>query len=52
MLRPTCLDALFQPRAQASFRVTLTHNNYCRYWNFSQLSVAYACCLGLGPDLP
>ena len=27
-------------------------NNRCRYWNINQLSISYALCLGLGPDLP
>ena len=27
-------------------------NNYHRYWNINQLSISYALCLGLGPDLP
>ena len=27
-------------------------NNYYRYWNINQLSISYALCLGLGPDLP
>ena len=27
-------------------------NNCCRYWNINQLSISYALCLGLGPDLP
>ena len=27
-------------------------NNHYRYWNICQLSISYALCLGLGPDLP
>ena len=27
-------------------------NNFYRYWNINQLSIPYALCLGLGPDLP
>ena len=27
-------------------------NNHYRYWNICQLSISYAPCLGLGPDLP
>ena len=27
-------------------------NNSHRYWNVNQLSISYALCLGLGPDLP
>ena len=27
-------------------------NNSHRYWNINQLSISYALCLGLGPDLP
>ena len=27
-------------------------NDCCRYWNINQLSISYAPCLGLGPDLP
>ena len=27
-------------------------NKHHRYWNINQLSISYALCLGLGPDLP
>ena len=27
-------------------------NKHYRYWNINQLSISYALCLGLGPDLP
>ena len=27
-------------------------NDFYRYWNINQLSISYALCLGLGPDLP
>ena len=30
----------------------LRSNNHYRYWNICQLSISYALCLGLGPDLP
>lgn len=30
----------------------LRSNNPYRYWNICQLSISYALCLGLGPDLP
>ena len=50
--QPTGFDAHFQSCAQASFCVTPSLNDCKRYWNFNQLSIAYAFCLGLGPDLP
>ena len=31
---------------------SIAQNNYYRYWNINQLSISYALCLGLGPDLP
>ena len=50
--QPTAFDALFHPRAQAPCCVTPSSNGSMRYRNFCLLSIAYACCLGLGPDLP
>ena len=35
-----------------SFCVTPSSNGFRWYWNFNQLSIAYAIRLGLGPDLP
>ena len=35
-----------------SFCVTPSSNGLRWYWNFNQLSIAYAIRLGLGPDLP
>ena len=51
-LQPTAFDALFQPRAQVPCCVTPSSINFMQYRNFRLLSIAYACCLGLGPDLP
>ena len=51
-LQPTTFDALFQPRAQTPCCVTPSSINFMQYRNFRLLSIAYACCLGLGPDLP
>ena len=39
----SCLPALLSHRRS---------NNHYRYWNICQLSISYAPCLGLGPDLP
>ena len=50
--QPTAFDALFQSRAQAPCCVTPSSSNSMQYRNFCLLSIAYACCLGLGPDLP
>ena len=50
--QPTAFDALFHPRAQAPSCVTPSSSDALWYWNFCQLSFAYALCLGLGPDLP
>ena len=50
--RPAAFDALFQPRARTAPCVTPSSNGSMRYRNFRLLSFAYACCLGLGPDLP
>ena len=52
LLRPAAFDALFQPRARTAPCVTPSSNGPMRYRNFRLLSFAYACCLGLGPDLP
>ena len=48
----TAFDAHFQSRAQAPCCVTPSSNNIMQYRNFRLLSIAYALCLGLGPDLP
>ena len=50
--RPAAFDALFQSRARTAPCVTPSSNGPMRYRNFRLLSFAYACCLGLGPDLP
>ena len=50
--RPAAFDALFQSRARTAPCVTPSSNGSMRYRNFCLLSIAYACCLGLGPDLP
>ena len=50
--KPTAFDALFHSRAQLPSCVTPSSNEDARYWNFRQLSIAYAFRLGLGPDLP
>ena len=50
--QPTGFDAHFQSCAQASFCVTPSLYDCKRYRNFRLLSIAYAFCLGLGPDLP
>ena len=50
--QPTAFDALYQSRAQLPSCVTPSSNEVARYWNFRQLSIAYAFRLGLGPDLP
>ena len=50
--RPAAFDALFQSRARTAPCVTPSSNGSMRYRNFRLLSFAYACCLGLGPDLP
>ena len=51
-LQPTAFDTPFQPRAQSPCCVTPSSINFMQYRNFRLLSIAYACCLGLGPDLP
>ena len=51
-IQPTAFDAHFQSCAQAPCCVTPSSNGSMRYRNFCLLSIAYACCLGLGPDLP
>ena len=48
--KPTAFDTLFQSRAQLPSCVTPSSNEDARYWNFRQLSIAYAFRLGLGPD--
>ena len=50
--QPTAFDVLFQSHAQAPCCVTPSSSNFMQYRNFRLLSIAYACCLGLGPDLP
>ena len=50
--QPTAFDRHFQSPAQAPCCVTPSSNGSMRYRNFRLLSIAYACCLGLGPDLP
>ena len=50
--QPTAFDRLFQSPAQVPCCVTPSSNGSMRYRNFRLLSIAYACCLGLGPDLP
>ena len=50
--QPTAFDALFHSRAPAPCCVTPSSNDSLQYRNFCLLSIAYACCLGLGPDLP
>ena len=54
-----CLHISLPPSTHSSIRVLslLTASlhpscDYTKYWNFCQLSIAYAFCLGLGPDLP
>ena len=50
--QPTTFDAHFQSRAQAPCCVTPSSSAPMQYRNFRLLSIAYACCLGLGPDFP
>ena len=50
--QPTAFDAHFQSRAQTPCCVTPSSDACMQYRNFRLLSIAYACCLGLGPDLP
>ena len=52
LLQPTAFDRHFQSPAQTPCCVTPSSNGSMRYRNFCLLSIAYACCLGLGPDLP
>ena len=52
LMQPTTFDAHFQSRAQAPCCVTPSSNACMQCRNFRLLSIAYACCLGLGPDLP
>ena len=42
----------FQSHANLPVCVTPSSDEDARYWNFRQLSIAYAFRLGLGPDLP
>ena len=51
-IQPTAFDALFHPCAQAPSCVTPSSIKVMQYRNVRLLSIAYACCLGLGPDLP
>ena len=57
--RGICLPCSLPASTRSSIRApklppaSLHHSNdSLRYWNVCQLSIAYACCLGLGPDLP
>ena len=50
--QPTPFDRLFHSPAPAPCCVTPSSNGSMRCRNFRLLSIAYACCLGLGPDLP
>ena len=52
LMQPTTFDAHFQSRAQTPCCVTPSSDACMQYRNFRLLSIAYACCLGLGPDLP
>ena len=52
LLQPTTFDWHFQSPAQAPCCVTPSSNACMQCRNFRLLSIAYACCLGLGPDLP
>ena len=48
---PTGLDGLFhQPAVPCLLRPPITHNGHGWYRNVHRLSIAYALCLGLGPD--
>ena len=51
-IQPTAFDALFRSRAQAPCCVTPSSYGFMQYRNVRLLSIAYAFCLGLGPDLP
>ena len=55
--RGICLPCSLPASTRSSIRApklppaSLHHSNdSLRYWNVCQLSIAYACCLGLGPD--
>ena len=50
--QPTAFDAFFHSRARVPCCVTPSSNGSLQYRNFCLLSIAYALCLGLGPDLP
>ena len=50
--QPTAFDAPFHPCAQAPSCVTPSSDKAMQYRNLHLLSIAYASCLGLGPDLP
>ena len=50
--QPTAFDALFQPCARTSSCVTPSSSKVMQCRNLRLLSIAYALCLGLGPDLP
>ena len=51
-LQPTAFDRHFQSPAQTPCCVTPSSDACMQYRNFRLLSIAYACCLGLGPDFP
>ena len=44
--------ALPVAREISLLRHSIAQTNFWWYWNIYQLSIAYAFCLGLGPDLP
>ena len=50
--QPTAFDAHFQSCARTPSCVTPSSNKSMQYRNVRLLSIAYALCLGLGPDLP
>ncbi len=50
--QPTAFDRLFHPPARAPSCVTPSSSSSMRCRNLRLLSIAYALCLGLGPDLP
>ena len=51
---PSYLLRRTQPTVRCAYPPVSPHPNsgYRWYWNFNQLSIAYALRLGLGPDLP
>ena len=52
LMQPTAFDWHFHSPAQTPCCVTPSSDACMQYRNFRLLSIAYACCLGLGPDLP